>query len=224
MKKATLFVALLLMGTTCQAALFLSPSSFSTAPFTQLGGLTNNLTLTDNPNGFVVSGQIIIAVPATSQPISGTLVSWVVDRPLDPTYGTGSLITTTILDGFSQPPPGLAGNTSGFVQSSFTNFPVTSLSQIPISLPLGIAVWNNITVNSSTFAYTSGGVNYLRQQFDVDGIYQSGPGGNWVVDVPVTTIATVVPEPSSIALGGLGMAALLYWGKPAAADKRQHGL
>ncbi|TWT40914.1 hypothetical protein RAS1_36010 [Phycisphaerae bacterium RAS1] len=192
------------LSVAAQAALFSGPSSFSVTPTTQLGPLTNNLILTDNANGFVVSGQVLITIPGS--PVAGTLVSWVVDRPLDATFGTGSLQTTTILDGFSQPPPGLAGNTSGICESSFTNFPVTSLSQIPVTLPAGTATWPNITVNSSTFSYTSGGVNFLRQRFDVDGVYLGGPGGIWVVDVPVTTIATVIPEPATASLLGLGLA------------------
>ena len=191
----------------CRAALFLGPSSFSIGPTTQLGTLTNNLTLTDNANGFVVSGQVLVALPAG--PVAGTLVSWEVDRPLDPTHGTATLMTTTILDGFSLPPPGAMGTTNGVVRSSFTNYPVVSLSQIPISLPNGFANWTNITVNSSTFSYTSAGVNYLRQRFDLDGIQDSGPGRTWTIDVPVTTIVTVIPEPAALTLLGLGVLGLV---------------
>lgn len=209
-RSAAILVAVwcLSLAVPCQAALFSGPSAFSQAPFTQLGPLTNNLVLTDNANGFIVTGQVIIAVPPTSTPIAGTLVSWEVDRPLDATFGTSNLFTTTVLDGFSQPPVGLVGTTSGFVASSFTNYPVQSLSQIPISLPNGAATWNNIIVNSSVFTYTSGGVNFLHQRFDVDGVYLAGPGGNWIVDVPVSTFAfeaIAVPEPSTIALLSLGI-------------------
>lgn len=207
MKKLGSVVLAMFVSSVAQAALFSGPSSFTFGPVTQLGVLTNNLTLTDTANGFVVSGQLLINVPAG--PVAGTLASWIVDRPLDATYGTGSLITTTILDGFSQPPAGSFGATSGVCESFFTNFPVTSLSQIPVSLPAGAATWNNIIVNSSTFAYTSGGTNFLRQRFDVDGVQLAGPGGIWVVDVPVTTFATVVPEPASACLLlTLGIAAL----------------
>jgi hypothetical protein len=206
-------VALLLASANAQAALFSGPSAFSSLPFTQLGPITNNLTLTDTANGFFVSGQVIVSVPATSTPIGGILASWTVDRPLDPTYGTGNLITTTVLDGFSMPPVGLVGTTSGFVESHFTNYPISSQSFIPINLPGGAALWSNISVNSSTFSYTSGGVNFLRQRFEADGVYQSGPGGNWIVDVPVTTTATVIPEPSSIVLAGFGLAGLAAWAR-----------
>jgi len=212
MKKILFAFVVLLAGTTCQAALFSGPSAFSSLPTSQLGGVTNNLTLTDTANGFFVAGQVIINVPPT--PIAGTLANWTVDRPLDPTYGSGSLITTTVLDGFSQPPAGAAGNTSGFVESIFTNYlgTPTSLSFIPTSLVAGVDAppWISLTVNSTPFAYTSGGVNFLRQVFQLDGIYLGGPGGNWIVDVPVYTTATVVPEPSTFALlgfalvGGLG--------------------
>ena len=204
---AILFVA----AATSEAALFSGPSTFSSPAVSQLGPVTDNLVLTDTANGFFVSGQVIVAVPPGG--IAGTLVTWTVDRPLDPTYGAASLITTTVLDGFAAPPVGSFGPTSGFVQSYFTNFQIPSTSSIPITLVNGAAVWSNIIVNSSTFAYTSGGVNFLRQRFDLDGVQISGPGGNWVIDVPVTTTAEVVPEPSSIVLAGLGVVGLLAWGR-----------
>jgi hypothetical protein len=209
-KKILCAFVVMLIGGTCHAALFSGPSAFTTGPTTQLGALFNFLTLTDNGSGFVVSGQVIIAVPPG--PIAGTLVSWTVDRPLDPTFGTGSLITTTALSGFSQPPVGSIGSTNGFAESLFTNpgLSIVSLSQIPISLVAGLDVppWNNLVVNSTLFSYTSGGVNFLRQQFDLDGIQLSGPGGNWIVDVPLVTHVTVVPEPSTFALLGLALVSL----------------
>ncbi len=201
-------IAATLITSVCQAALFSGPSSITTAPFSQLGPVTNNLVLTDNANGFVVSGQVIVSVPATSTPITGVLAAWEVDRPLDPTFGSATAFTSTVLSGYSAPPLGILGTTSGLVESHFTNFPNPSISMIPISLVNGAATWTNITVNSSSFAYTSGGTNFLHQRFQVDGIYLSGPGGAWVVDVPVTTIATLVPEPSSTVLAGLALAGL----------------
>lgn len=202
---------LLVAAATSEAALFLGPSAFSSPAVSQLGPVTDNLVLTDTANGFFVSGQVIVAVPPGG--IGGTLVTWTVDRPLDATYGAASLITTTVLDGFSAPPIGSFAPTSGFVQSYFTNFQIPSTSSIPMTLTNGIEVWSNIIVNSSTFAYTSGGVNFLRQRFDLDGVQISGPGGNWIIDVPVTTTAEVVPEPSSIVLAGLGVVGLLAWGR-----------
>lgn len=129
------------------------------------------------------------------------------------------MFTTTILDGFSAPPPGAFQQTGGSVQSYDTNFQGPSTSFIPMTLIKSIAVWSNITVNSSSFAYTSGGTNFLRQRFDLDGVQLSGPGGTWTIDVPVTTIVTLVPEPSSIALGGMAAAALagVVWCKANAA-------
>ena len=208
MKKFLFACVVMLAGATCQAALFSGPSGFTTPAASQLGPLTNNLTLTDNANGFVVAGQVIINVPPT--PIAGTLATWTVDRPLDPTYGAGSLITTTVLSGFSQPPIGAVGNTSGAVDSVFTNFPGSSISLIPMSLVSGIdsPPWISLTVNSTPFAYVSGGANFLRQVFQLDGIYLGGPGGNWIVDVPVRTTATVVPEPSTFALLGVALVSM----------------
>src|SRR4051794_14582690 len=111
MKKTVAVLFILCIAGTCEAALFSGPSSFTAGPTTQLGALKNNLVLTDNANGFVVSGQVLITVPPGN--VAGTLVSWTVDRPLDATYGTGSLNTTTVLSGFSQPPVGTIGTTSG---------------------------------------------------------------------------------------------------------------
>jgi len=211
MKRIFLALAILLAGTTCQAALFLGPSAFSSPPTSQMGTVTNNLVLTDNANGFVVSGQLIVNIPSTS--IAGTLATWTVDRPLDPAYGSGTLTTTTVLSGFSQPPAGTAGNTNGFVESIFTNYlgTPTSLSLIPTSLVAGVdsPPWISLSVTSTPFSYTSGGTNFLRQLFQLDGIYLGGPGGNWIVDVPVRTTANVVPEPSTFAMLGTACVALL---------------
>lgn len=198
--------ATLLAGTS-QAQLFSGTAFFSNAPTSQLGPVTNNLVVNNLANGFVVTGQLLINVPATTTQISGILASWTVDRPLNPSFGSASLNTTTVLDGFSAPPVGAAMNTAGFVESYFTNFATVSQSLIPITLINGVDIppWINITVSSSNFTYTSGGVEYLRQHFELDGIYLFGPGGNWIVDVPVTTTITVVPEASSLTLAGMGL-------------------
>jgi len=187
---------------------FSGPSFFSQLPFSQLGVVTNNLTLTDTANGFVVSGTVTIAVPAGSH--TGTLLSYVVDRPLDPAWGTGTFSTTTVLDGFSAPPSlGTFGNTFGSVRSHVTSYPATSLSQIPMALVAGAATWNNLTNTSPLFAYTSGSGTFLRQRFDLDGIQSAGPGGTWTIDVPVTTSLNAVPEPATMAAFAFGFGALL---------------
>jgi len=206
---AFLVVAGLMVANPCQAALFSGPSGFTNLPTSQLGAVTNNLVLTDTATGFVVSGQVLISVPAGS--VAGTLATWTVDRPLDSSYGTSSMITTTELDGFSQPPIGAFGTTSGVVASTFTNFPNLSYSSIPMLLTGGAATWTKLSVSSAPFVYTSGGVNFLHQVFQLDGVQLAGPGGTWIVDVPVTTTATVVPEPSTLVLGAAGFLGLLGW-------------
>lgn len=65
--------AVLLLVAPVRAALFLGPSFFSTTPNSQMGAVTNGLILTDNATGFVVSGQVTVAVPPV--PALGTLVS-----------------------------------------------------------------------------------------------------------------------------------------------------
>jgi hypothetical protein len=178
-----------------------------------MGTVTNNLTITNTPNGFVVTGQAIINL---SGPAQGLLVDWVVERPLDPLYaGPFNLQTSTILDGFSSPPVGTFNPTAGIARSEFTSHP-GSLSSIPVHLFNGVDTppWSPaITVTSPTFVYTPGVGLTLMQHFFVDAVYTSGPGGNWVIDVPLRSQALAVqgtiPEPSSGLLAAAGMAECL---------------
>jgi hypothetical protein len=65
-----------------------------------------------------------------------------------------------------------------------------------------------VFVQSSIFTYTSAaGNNYLRQHFELDGVQLSGPGGLWILDVPLETYVT--PEPASIGALLIGMVAVL---------------
>jgi hypothetical protein len=213
MRKATLLAALCLLVNHACYAQFSGSSSFTTLPWSQLGTVTNNLVLTDNANGFTVSGQVLVNVPSTTTTISGILVSWTVDRPLAFPYGPASLTTTTDLSGFSAPPIGSVGNSQGLVQSIYTDYlgTTTSLSQIPMQLVAGVdsPPWISLTNTSAVFSHTATPGQSLHQTFFLDGIYFSGPGGTWVIDVPVTSFVTVVPEPSTLALGGLSLAGLL---------------
>lgn len=217
-RRASLIVLAVATMVTNAHAYFSGSSFFSQVPTSQLGTVTNNLTITDTATGFVVSGTVSIAVPSGFQ--TGTLLSYTVDRPLDPAWGTGAFWTTTVLDGFCSPPGGgTYGNTGGAVRSHVTSYPTLSASQIPIALTAGAATWNNLTNSSGLFTYTSGGVNYLRQRFDLDGIQNSGTGGTWLIDVPVTTSLNAVPEPTTMAAFGLGVGALLKKRRKAARSR-----
>jgi hypothetical protein len=212
-KKILFAIALTLFARTCHAQ-FSGASFFSAPPTSQLGTVTNNLTLTDNATGFVVTGQVMVNVPSTSSPITGILATWTVDRPILNTYSTASMTTTTVLSGFSLPPTGTVGNTTGFVESIITDFlgTTTSLSLIPTSLVAGVdsPAWTSLSVTSAVFPYTATPGQFLRQFFTLNGDYQSGPGGSWIIDVPVTTTVTV-PEPSSLALVGLAATCLIAY-------------
>lgn len=187
------------------AALFSGPATFSTLPHSQMGPVIDMLVLTDTATGFVVTGQLHVnVVPGFT---TGLLAAWEIDRPLDPTFGASvPLTSSTVIDGFVLPPSGgTYGNTSGVVESYFSNFAGTSLSSIPLTLTSGATTWLNVT-QSTPFLYTSGGVNYLRQSFWIDGTQLSGPGGNWIVDVPVTSSITPSPGTLTLLLGCGAMA------------------
>lgn len=214
-KKSLLSIVLCLVASTAQAQ-FTGSSFFNAFPSSQLGGVTNNLTLTDTANGFIVSGQVLVNVPSTSSPITGILATWIVDRPLTFPYGPASLATTTVLDGFSAPPTGTIGNTNGIVESIFTDYlgTTTSLSMVPMTLVAGVdsPPWLTLSSTSAVFSHTATPGQFLRQVFTLNGDYQSGPGGNWVIDVPVTTEFNVVPEPSTYALLGMAVMTLAGYG------------
>lgn len=215
MRRLTSLVLVLVgWSSAVQAALFTGGASFTTAPTSQLGAVTNNLVITNTLNGFVVTGQVLINVPAAPQ--SGLLVEWVVERPLDPTYaGPFNLFTTTTLDGFSLPPPGAFAPSAGRVTSEFTTHP-GSVSAVPMTLANGIDVppWTPaITVTSPVFTYTPGVGLTLRQYFFLDAVYTAGAGGTWTIDVPVETRVDPVPEPTALVRLGGGIVVLAAWGR-----------
>ncbi len=215
MKKVLLSLVFSLIAGSVHAQLFnaFDLPFYSQAPISQLGPIVGNtLNITPTLTGFIVSGQIQIQMPAG--PVSGTLLTYAVDRKLNAGYGTnGAMTSSTQLLGFSQPPAGTYGNTSGVVHSYFTNYyPAQSNSPIGVNLVAGVDLpaWNpTLTATSLPFSYTSGGTQYLRQRFDVDGIQIAHAGGGiWIVDVPVTSIAIPVPEPGTALLGVVGCAAV----------------
>ncbi len=191
------------------AQLVTGAPTFTTPPTSTIGTVTSNtLVITPNPNGFVVSGQVGITMPPTTSTIAGILAAWEIDYPVDPLYGFNpALFTTTTLDGFVLPPVGVFGNTGGAVTSSIVTLPGTtwpgSSSVVQMGLINGIdnPAWTPaITVSSPPFAFTSAAGMVVRQRFTLDGVYNSGPGGVWLIDVPVTTVVTAIPEPSTYAM------------------------
>ena len=77
-------------------------------------------------------------------------------------------------------------------------FIMAKAAVIPLTLTNGAAIWPQQTVNSGTFFYVAGGTNYLRQTWVLDGTKLSGPGGNWIIDLPLES--GIVPEPATAAL------------------------
>lgn len=209
MKRVLLLVVGLVFTHGVCFAQFTGPSFWNTLPTSTMGVVNSTLVLTDNANGFVVSGQVTINLTGSS---SGLLAHWVVDRPLDPTYNANNIFTTTVLDGYSLPAPGGALNSDGVVQSMFTDYLGTpvSLSSIPMTLVNGVdsPAWINLTATSALFNHTGQPGQFLRQWFYLDGVYTGG-GGNWVIDVPVYTY--IVPEPSTGALFAAAIGCLGGW-------------
>lgn len=180
------------------ASIFSGPAFYSVAPYTQMGTSTNLLTINSlNPLGFSVAGQFIVNVPAG--PVAGTLLYYEVRRPLNLTFGTQNLNILQYLVGFSQPPAGTYGNTSGYCRTYLDvgGQNATSL----LNLTNGVQTWN-WNVQSPFFNYTSGTDIFLVQEFTLDGSKLSGPAGQWVVDLPVDSLMT--PEPGSLAVLALG--------------------
>lgn len=215
----SLVASLVVVGVlaTPASALLIGAPTFTIAPNTALGTITlNTLTITPFPNGMQVAGQIQVTVPSTTTGIAGILLDYQVDYPIDPAYPFNpGLFTTTAIDGFSAPPPGVVGTTAGFVHSNIVTLPSTdlvpSISNIPLTLVAGVdnPPWlPAIVANSGVFPFTGATGMVLRQRLTLDGIYSSGPGGIWTIDLPVQTFVSEVPEPSTLALTVLGLTGL----------------
>ena len=220
MKKLLALAAMCLCGWAGAARAQFSPSNalpaFYVQPTSGMGTITSNtLTLTPTVNGFTVGGQLQITIPAG--PVSGVLAQWTVIRRIDPGYSAGGITTSTTLTGFSTPPAGTFGTTSGSVVTDWRfsagspTFVGGSQSTVPMTLVNGVdsPSWSSLNATSSPFTWTAGffPAAVLQQQFTLNGNYTSGAGGVWVVDVPVTSV--VLPEPSSlmviITLAGFGL-------------------
>lgn len=194
-----------------QAQNFGGNATFTLGPLSQVGTPTNALVITSTANGFVASNTVTVSTPL---PASGTLVYWQLDRPFTLSAAT-TFFTTSFLDGFVSAPAGTFSPTLGsmrtYVIDTANNnniFPGTT-SQLALSLNnAGATTWTNLTNNSPNFTLPAYNFYAVRQVFDLDGVYVSGPGGNWVVDVPALSGITPVPELPTAALLAVGVLAL----------------
>lgn len=188
-----------------------APPVFTVLPASTMGTVVgNSLVLTALPNGFVVTGQVQIAI--APGPASGILVQWTVERRLDPAFTASGIQNTTILTGFSAPPVGTFGTTSGTVLTDWrfatggTSVVGGSQATVPMTLVNGIdsPPWTGLTATSVPFTWTAGffPTGVMQQRFTLFGNYTGGPGGIWVIDVPVTSIATI-PCPPDLTNGAV---------------------
>lgn len=187
------------------------PAAFFVAPTSTMGTVTNNLVLTVIPNGFTVSGQVLVNIPAGAS--SGVLAQWSVIRRIDPAFSGSGLQTNTLLTGFSSPPIGTFATTTGTVVTDwrFTaggGFVGNSQSSVPMTLVNGVdsPAWTSLSNTSpgGGFTWTAGFFPgaVMQQDFTLFGNYTGGPGGTWVIDVPVTSVT--IPEPGALALLAVG--------------------
>ena len=61
----------------------------------------------------------------------------------------------------------------------------------------------------------------LRQDFFLDGVQLAGPGGAWLVDVPVASTLAPVPEPAAAWLLAAGLASIAWWRRGARPTQRR---
>lgn len=202
--KGKFITALVLGGACAHASIFSGPAFYSVAPTTQMGTFSNQLNINSMILGFNVAGQFIVNVPAGN--VTGTLLHYVVKRPLNPTFGSANLNVFQYLVGFSQPGAGTYGNTSGYCKTYLDVGGQNATSAL--NLTAGVQTWN-WNVQSPFFNYTSGTDIYLVQEFWLDGFKVSGPASQWVVDLPVDSLLVPVPEPASLSTLALAAAALI---------------
>lgn len=199
-----------------QAQFFSGPAYFSQAPQSQIaaGPGIDQLVISSNLADFTVAGQY--TVPIAASPASGVVARWAVERRLDPNLNLG-FQALTLLIGFSAPPPGSFNPSGGWVDTSVENtatatvVPGSSFS-IPFSLQNGAATWVTASVSPTFSLVTGNQLHVMRQEFVLFGDYLGGPGGNWVVDVPITTTLSAVPEaPVWLMLASAGLLRLPGW-------------
>jgi len=165
----------------------------------------NTLAITPTANGFVVAGQVQIMVPPGA--FFGTLLTYTVERRIDPLFASAGLQTSTVLTGFSAPPLGSTFGTSvGSVvtdwrfASGSASFVGGSQSLVPMTLVNGIdsPAWAGLTNNSVSFTGSTvvTPLAVLQQRFTLGGNQISGPGGVWTIDIPVDSIL-IIPEPTT---------------------------
>ncbi|MEZ6192339.1 MAG: PEP-CTERM sorting domain-containing protein [Phycisphaerales bacterium] len=186
------------------ASLYAGNAFFSIAPYSQMGTVVDELTINQLQTGYNVAGQFKVTVPAGT--VSGTLLHYQVKRLLNPNFGFQWMYLQQFVVGFSQPTGGgTFSPTSGYAKTylDVTGWPANT----PLNLVNGAATWN-VNQIGNTFNYVSGTDVYLVQDFELDGSKLTGPGGTWIIDLPLSSEIIFVPEPGSAALFALGLAGL----------------
>lgn len=206
--------ALVALAGPAQAQFFMTPAYFAQLPQSQIaaGPAVDQLVLSNTATDFTVSGTY--SVPLAPGPASGVVARWRVERPLAVNLNMG-FQQMTVFVGFSAPPPGSFNPSGGWVDTwveelSSGNVVPGSVTSIPINLQSGAATWLVASVSPQFMLNTVVQRHVLRQEFVLFGDYLGGPGGTWLVDVPITTTLSPVPEaPMALMWAGAGLLGLL---------------
>ncbi len=205
------FVVVAIASSAARAQFANNTASFSVAPSTQaVGSITDNLQVTPVTNGMIVFGTWSITIGPGAQ--SGTLLEFETIRLMQtPAFGP-PLNNSLSIPGsdYIARPTGNA-NASGSAQITIDGTTGSTAGwTFPNNGP-GQYFYNNglgFSSQSGSFFYSGGTNKYMRMSYTVDFNY-SGPGGTYLLTFPLNGELNPVPEPSTLALAGIGTLALL---------------
>src|SRR5262245_25451142 len=169
-----------------------------------------------NPN-LSLQGNTSTGLPAGTQTYAGALLT-----------GTGYSAQLWAASGAGQPESSLvgaangiagfraAGATAGFIQAPATAYALAGVAADAAAATLQLRVWDNKggTVNTWADAVAAGngfGKSTLFNVSAIGGALNPPPLLNGLTSFNITGSGTIVPEPSTFALAGLGAAALLIF-------------
>ena len=170
-------------------------------------GATNQAVMS---GGIAFSGGALSYTATADDVKTGVVINWNTFRSF--TVTAGNYVLQSVLSGtFAQPATG--GITTISLSTQVLSHLNDATEAQAIFPPAAAASGSfSVTTSASTFAYAQADSDILYQFGQVK-IMPTAAGQVFTVNLPAdSTIAAVVPEPSSLTLGGLGAACLLGCG------------